>query len=100
VKQNRILVTVAVLGLLVPNNLFLYASFHDTHGCGGVAQNLLAFAFMLDAFLAMAVLAYFFAVRPVGPVKWYWFVLFSVLGGMAFSIPLYWWLNVRREPRA
>ncbi|WP_260739516.1 hypothetical protein [Tunturiibacter lichenicola] len=99
-KQRWILLAVALFGLAVPNNMFLYSSLHDPHGCGGVAHNLLASSFMLDAFLAMGVLAYFFAARPIGPVRWYWFVLLSLLGGMAFSVPLYWWMNLRRETTA
>ena len=96
-KQRWILLAVALLGLVVPNNMFLYASLHDRNGCGSMAHNLLASSFMLDAFLAMGVLAYFFAVRPIGAVRWYWFVLLSLLGGMAFSLPLYWWLNSRNK---
>ena len=99
-KQRWILLAVAFFGLVVPNNMFLYASLHDPNGCGGVAQNLLASSFMLDAFLAMGILACFLAMRPIGPVKWYWFILLSLLGGMAFSLPLYWWLNLRREATA
>ena len=94
-KQRWILLAVALFGLIVPNNMFLYASLHDPNG--GVAHNLLASSFMLDAFLALGSLSYFFAVRPLGPVKWYWFTLLSLLGGMAFSLPLYWWLNSRRD---
>ena len=45
-------------------------------------------------------LAGFFAVRPIGPVRWYWFIVLSLLGGMAFSLPLYWWLNTRRQVAA
>jgi hypothetical protein len=60
---------------------------------------MLASAFMLDAFLAMGLLAYFFAVRPIGPLRWYWFVLLSISGGLAFSIPLYWSLNERKKSR-
>ena len=96
-KQRWILLAVALFGLLVPNNLFLYASLHDRGDCGAMMHNLLASSLMLDAFLAMAVLAGFFALRPIGSVRWYWFVLLSLLGGMAFSLPLYWWLNLRRE---
>jgi hypothetical protein len=96
-KQRWILLVVALFGLVVPNNMFVYASLHDSSGCGALAHNLLASSFMLDAFLAMGVLAYFFAVRPIGSVKWYWFVLMSLFGGMAFSLPLYWWLNLRRQ---
>jgi hypothetical protein len=96
-QQRWLLFLVALLGLVVPNNMFLYAWLHDANGCGGVAHNLLASSFMLDAFLAMGVLAYLFAKRPVGNVRWYWFILLSLLGGMAFSLPFYWWLNLRRE---
>jgi len=99
-KQRWVLLAVALFGLVVPNGMFVYASFHAPNGCGGITQNLLASSFMLDAFVAMGLLAYFFAVRPIGRVKWYWFILLSLLGGMAFSLPLYWWLNSRREPAA
>ena len=96
-NQRWLLLAVALFGLVVPNNMFLYASIHDGNGCGGIAHNLLASSFMLDAFLAMGVLAYLFAVRPIGHVRWYWFILLSLLGGMAFSLPFYWWLNSRRQ---
>jgi hypothetical protein len=96
-NQRWLLFAVALLGLVVPNNMFLYASLHNANGCGGVTHNLLASSFMIDAFLAMGVLAYLFAVRPLGPIRWYWFILLSLLGGMAFSLPFYWWLNLRRE---
>jgi hypothetical protein len=99
-KQGWVLLAVALFGLVVPNGMFFYASLHDPNGCGGVARNLLASSFMLDAFVAMGLLAYFFAMRPIGLVKWYWFVLLSLLGGMAFSLPLYWWLNSKREAKA
>lgn len=98
-KQRWMLLAVALFGLVVPNNMFLYAWLHNTDG-GGIAHNLLASSFMLDAFIAMGVIACFFAVRPIGPVRWYWFVLLSIVGGMAFSFPLYWWLNLRREAAA
>jgi hypothetical protein len=47
----------------------------------------------LDAFIAMGLLAWYFAKWPIGRVRWPWFVALSLLGGLAFSIPLYWWLN-------
>ena len=33
---------------------------------------------------------------PIGRVKWQWFVVLSIIGGLAFSLPLYWWMNERR----
>ena len=96
-KQRWILLAIALFGLVVPNGIFLYASFHDPNGCGGVAHNLLASSFMLDAFLVTGILSYAFAMRPIGPIRWYWFSLMSLFGGLAFSLPLYWWLNSRRQ---
>jgi hypothetical protein len=29
-------------------------------------------------------------------VRWYWFVVLSLAGGLGFSLPLYYWLNLRR----
>ena len=66
-KQRWILLAVAPFGLVVPNNKFLHASLHDPNGCGDVGHNLLASSFILDAFLAMGCLAYFFAVSPSDP---------------------------------
>ena len=39
-----------------------------------------------------------FRCAPIGPVRWDWFALLSLLAGMAFGLPLYWWLNAK--PRA
>ena len=91
------LLVIALFGLTVPNGLFLYAV-RSGAGSGGLLGDKLALAFLLDAFVAMALLAYIYAVRPIGRVRWYWFVVLSLLGGLAFSLPLYWWLNRRGSP--
>ena len=44
-KYRWALLGVAVLGLVVPNNMFLYATLHDPYGCGGIAKNLPASSF-------------------------------------------------------
>lgn len=87
------LLAIALFGLVVPNGLFIYWLLYEYDGVINVARNKLAIAFILDAFLVMSLLAYYFARNPVGPVKWYWFIMLSILGGLGFSIPLYWWLN-------
>ena len=90
-----ILLIIALFGLLVPNGLFIYWLFTEFNGVGEVLQNKLAVAFIIDAFLAMFLLAYFFARHPIGKIKWYWFIAFSIIGGLGFSLPFYWWLNKR-----
>ena len=90
-----ILLAVALFGLFVPNGIFIYWLLTEFRGVAEVVQNKLAVAFIIDAFLAMFLIAYYFAVNPVGRVKWYWFVVLSIVGGLGFSLPFYYWLNRR-----
>jgi hypothetical protein len=96
------LLLVALLGLVVPNGFFVYWLVFEFHGLGAVLQDKLALAFILDVTLALAVLTVYFARRPVGAVRWHWFVVLSLIGGLGFSLPLYYWLNTRSSspPRA
>ncbi len=99
-----ILVLVALFGLIVPNGLFLYWLVTEFSGIPAVFQNRLALAFIIDAVMTLILLAVYFARRPIGKVGWQTFVLLSLVGGLGFSLPLYWWLNMRSpngtlEPR-
>jgi hypothetical protein len=94
------LLLVAFLGFVVPNGFFLYWLLFEFHGLSPVLQDKLALGFMLDVLLALIILSVYFARRPIGHVKWYWFILLSLLGGLGFSLPLYYWLNRRRPTPA
>jgi hypothetical protein len=90
------LLLIALLGLTVPNGFFVYWVMFEFHGLGPVLQDRLALGFILDVFLALILLSVYFAVKPIGKVKWYWFVVLSFAGGLGFSLPLYYWLNQRQ----
>jgi hypothetical protein len=90
-----ILLLIALFGLIVPNCFLLYWLLIEFDGLGNITQNKLALSFIIDVFLAMVLLAYYFARKPIGKVQWYWFVVLSLFGGLGFSLPLYWWLNKR-----
>lgn len=92
-----ILLLVALFGLLVPNGLFLSWLLVEFDSLAAVFQDQLALAFILDAFMILALLTVYFRRRPIGPVPWPWFVVLSLVGGLGFSLPFYWWLN-RRPP--
>ena len=92
-----LLLIIALFGLIVPNGIFIYWLLTEFNGAAEVASNKLAIAFIIDAFMAMFLLAYWFAVNPIGKIKWYWFIILSIIGGLGFSIPFYWWLSKRRE---
>jgi hypothetical protein len=92
------LLLVAAVGMLLPGGLFLYWLFHDYSSLEAALSDRLALAFALDLIGSTFLLGYLFARKPLGPVKWPWFLVFSFLGTLWFSIPLYLWLNWRRAP--
>ncbi len=89
------LLVVAAFGFLVPNGFFIHWLLTGDKSLDAVLGNELALGFMLDCGLTMVLLAWLFAVRPIGRVRWPWFVVLSLAGGLAFSIPFYLWLNRR-----
>ena len=92
------LVFLAVVGLLVPGGLFLYWVLHDYSSLAAALSDRMALAFFIDLLMSTFLLSYLFARKPLGPVKWPWFLALSLLGTLAFSIPLFIWLNWRRAP--
>lgn len=96
------LLIVALLGLVVPNGFVVYWLLFEFHGLAPVLEDKLAVGFILDVILALILLSVYFARYPLGRVKWQWFVALSLIGGLGFSLPLYYWLNrrVARSPLA
>lgn len=90
-----ILLLIALFGLTVPNGLFIYWVTYEYNGIGPVLQNKLAMGFVIEAFVMLGLLSYYFARNPIGKIKWYWFVVLSLIGGLGFGLPLYWWMNKR-----
>jgi hypothetical protein len=90
-----VLLIVALFGFIVPNGYFIHWLFTGYQGIGPILEDHLAMGFILDAFMALGLLTVYFARHPIGRVRWPWFVLLSVLGGLGFSLPFYWWLNTR-----
>ena len=93
------LLVVALFGVTVPNGLFIYWLLAEYNGLAAVLQDKLAVAFILDAFLALGITTVYFARHPIGPYRWPSYVALSILGGLGFSLPFYYWLNVRADPR-
>ena len=92
------LLVVAALGMLLPGGMFLYWLFHDNSSLSAALSDRFALAFLLDLLGSTALLTYLFARKPVGPVRWPWFLGLTLAGTLCFSIPFYLWLNWRRAP--
>ena len=83
------LLLVALFGLFVPNGIFVYWLLTEFDGIGGVIANRLALPFIIEAFLVLGIMTYYFARNPIGPVRWYWFVVLSLIGAPGFEIPFF-----------
>ena len=88
-----LLLIIAAFGLIVPNGLFIYYTIYEFDSVAVVLQNKLAIAFIIDVFMVLGILSVYFHKKPIGRIGWPWFVVLSLIGGLGFSLPLYWWLN-------
>ena len=89
----------AVLGFVVVNGAFLYGLL--TPGVFEEAlANPIALAFMLEAMLLLGAFAYLLTKWQVGRLSWVWFIVLSMLGSMAFALPIVLlWPRSPRDPR-
>jgi hypothetical protein len=90
-----ILLLIALFGLLVPNGIFIYWLIYEHKHVSDFWDNRLALAFIIEAVMLFLLFTVYFARNPIGRYKWYWFVIFSFIGGLGFGLPFYWWLNKR-----
>lgn len=91
--RRTFLLSIALFGLIVPNGMFFYFIFAEFTSLSAVLSNWLALGFIIDAFMATGLLAWWFARHPLGPYSWKSFVLLSLLGGLGFSLPFFYYLN-------
>lgn len=96
--QKSVLLSIATFGLFIPNGMFFYYLIVQFQSLTDVVDDLLALAFIIDAFMATGLLAWFFAKHPIGKYSWKLFVVLSLLGGLGFSIPFFYYLNKRQQP--
>jgi hypothetical protein len=89
------LLIIALFGFLVPNGIFIYWLLNEFHTLSDITGNKLAMSFIIEAFVVMFLMAYYFYKYPQGKVRWYWFIVLSLMGGIGFSIPFFWWINGR-----
>ena len=91
------LLLIALFGLFVPNGIFIYWLFTEYNGMSDVLNNKLALAFIIEAFLVLGLMSVYFARNPIGRFKWYWFIVLSLIGGLGFGIPFYYWWSQRER---
>jgi hypothetical protein len=69
--EKKWLLVISVFGFIAPNGLFIRWMVGKYRGLGPIWSDHLALAFIADAFIAMVLLAYWYARHPIGQVRWY-----------------------------
>jgi len=82
------LATLGVFGFLAVNGAFAYGLMFRPDALTSALTNPLAAAFIVEALVLVGVFAYLFERWGVSRLGWGWFVFLSLLGSMAFAIPV------------
>ena len=77
-----------VFGFLAVNGAFVYGLLFQPDALSTALANPLAAAFIAEALVLVGVFAYLFKRWGVSQLGWGWFVFLSLLGSMAFAIPI------------
>lgn len=78
----------AVVGLGGVNGAFLWAVASRPDSLRAALTNPVAAAFILEALVLVGVLAYLLRRWRLSRLHWGWFVLLSLLGSIAFALPV------------
>ena len=85
--QRLILWFVSAIGLFGINGLFLYAVFFQSKQMNAAYDNLYAMAFILEAFVLLPLGCFLIWALKLKSPGWLGFLILSLLGSLAFSIP-------------
>lgn len=88
-KERTWLWLIAIAGLTGPNGVFLFYALFRTDVLVSALQNPVGLVFIIDALVAMLILAFLFNKSKVSRLQWGWFIVLSLLGGLVFSIPAF-----------
>ena len=99
-RTTTILCILAFLGLAGNNAVFLYYAGTDFSGWITLSLHPYILAWILNAFIAIGILAFFFAQRPLGLFGWKTFVVLSLLGGLVFGLSAFLLINRKVDAEA
>jgi hypothetical protein len=78
----------ACIGFTVVNGAFFYGVLCRPGALSGALTNPISVAFLTEALLMLAALAYLLGKWGVSRLSWRWFLFLSILGSMAFALPV------------
>ena len=89
--------TLAAFGLVFGNGAFVYGLLFELNALAEAMANPLAAAFIVEALVLTGAFAYLLGRWGVSRLSWRWFVVLSLLGSMAFALPVVLLLGRRRS---
>lgn len=98
--QEKLLLALAVFGLVVPNGFFLYYSLVAPAALHLALSNPVALVFITEAFLLMFLFAWVIRYWGLRSPGWLAFIVMSLLGSMVFSVPAFLYLASRNARKA
>lgn len=78
----------ALVGIAGLNGAFLYGLASRPDALSAALTNPVSAAFMIESFILVGVLAYLLRRWQVSQLHWGWFVILSLIGGIAFALPM------------
>lgn len=86
--ERSLLLALGIFGFVAVNGAFVYALLARPELLAAALGNPLAAAFIVEALVLVAALGYLFGRWGVSRLGWGWFVFLSLLGSLAFAIPV------------
>lgn len=95
-RERFWLVVLGAVGFVAINGAFLYGLLFRPDYLASTLGNPVGMAFVAEALVLVGVFAYLFERWRVSRIRWWWFVALSLIGSMAFAVPIA-LLYARRE---
>ena len=93
--QRGLLLVFAIAGFVIPNGIFIYHLITDFSVVSAAHANPVAAAFISEAIFLMLLLTWLLKRALPGSRHWLGFLAASMIGSLAFSVPLFLFLPRR-----
>jgi Kef-type K+ transport system membrane component KefB len=97
--ERLVLWSLGAVGAVVLNSVFIYGLVVEPEMINAAMSNPLAASFIVEALLLMCVFAYLLTKWGVSRLHWGWFIALSLLGSMAFALPVVLLWRRRRDDK-
>jgi hypothetical protein len=87
-RERMALGALAVLGLVGVNGAFAYGAFVAPGDLAAALANPVSAAFVVEALVLVGLLGWMLSRRGLSRLHWAWFVALSLVGSIAFSLPV------------